>query len=163
MKRVDCKGSFLFSLCKEKCVRWLIIFFKDRPRRLKQWDQTFFEAAFESSFCYNFTFNLQYQDRNWKWHFNIERKWRFKCDTKVVSISQCLVQGFYVCVREHSHMMSIFWGYFWPTYLLWVRAELAQAIARAEEFSAWLVAFFTSARNQKLAKNELKFWFCFYD
>ena len=33
MKRVDCKGSFLFSLCKEKCVRWLIIFFKARRGR----------------------------------------------------------------------------------------------------------------------------------
>ena len=64
MKRVDCKGSFLFSLCKEKCVRWLIIFFKDRPRRLKQWGQTFFEAEFESSLSYQLSqygYRLQFK------------------------------------------------------------------------------------------------------
>ena len=76
MKRVDCKGSFLFSLCKEKCVRWLIIFFKDRPRRLKQWGQTFFEAEFESSLSYNFHNMVMIQSKNSEMHFNIEEKWR---------------------------------------------------------------------------------------
>jgi hypothetical protein len=92
MKRVDCKGSFLFSLCKEKCVRWLIIFFKDRPRRLKQWGQTFFEAEFEFSLSYQLSqygYNLQFQAKirkciEGRWREDGGKpKWIFKCDTKV--------------------------------------------------------------------------------